>query len=100
MNAPKPKPKSAFAGMETAPQDGTHLTLTDGKTETQAMWQKSRRFEGGKWQPKGKWVDPFTRSNISFEPTGWKLAPSPDEVLRQEVSEGMKQRAENEEAKR
>ena len=64
MNAPKPKLKSAFADMETAPQDGTHLTLTDGKTEAAAMWQKSRRFEGGKWQPKGKWVDPYTRSNI------------------------------------
>jgi hypothetical protein len=93
--------KTTHNRIEDAPQDGTHIFLIDSdKVEHFAMWQKTRRMEKGRWVAYGKWVHPYTRDTITIEPVSWKAAPTEAEALKADVDAAMKQRHENEEAKR
>lgn len=101
-NAQKPKasaheappnmtPKADYLDMALAPADGTHVMLTpDGETEVRALYQKTRKYDHGKWLPTGKWVGSWDRAAITFEPLGWRAAPSEDEIMRGQVEQARK----------
>ena len=92
-HAPKheTKPKVDYLDMDKAPKDGTHVVLTpDGVSEVRALWQKTRKYDHGKWLPTGKWVGAWDRAPVTFEPLGWRVAPSEDEIMKAQVEQALR----------
>jgi hypothetical protein len=82
-----PQPAVEYAAMDTAPLDGTHILLNEGTREVRARWQKTRKIEKGRWVMSGKWVSAWDFATIAWEPKGWRVAPSDDEVLRADTEQ-------------
>lgn len=58
--------------METAPRNGTIILLYPG--DVPARHAVTRRFIGGRWVPRPKWVSPATGKTLQFNPEGWRPA--------------------------
>jgi hypothetical protein len=58
--------------MEKAPKDGSTIAVYNHHGEPQpARWRATRAWDGRRWLPAGKWVDPLTGTRILFQPVGW-----------------------------
>lgn len=83
MKAPQaPASKSAEGDwnddFESAPRDIAILITPDGEQKIEAMWRKTRRYDGEQhqWVEDGYWADPVMRRRFPFEPLGWMRAPA------------------------
>jgi hypothetical protein len=58
------------------PQPGRLVVLRKSESEEEtAMWKRSRRWNGTRWEPYTAWVFQATKTPIDFEPQAWRPWP-------------------------